>query len=212
MPGHAKKEMNTPLREGGVGSRGERERLVLYLESDHMLFGWAEILHRALIVGLGICLLVYLFRFWLWFPLIGNKHLQSEVPDIWTTTSLHSRSKKAANFCWHSKDVLRQNLNVLPAVQEWAGDLQTPVLPSRPCSVCQSSSLPLSLCLAVSWPCHEVFGGISATKTHCLESQSLRILSMDILSLKCSGEGRLLTAHITPAGKSFACLHHGWEV
>lgn len=121
--------------EKGVGSGGERERLILT---------WNLTIHSSATLryspqdpnGWIGYLFVYLFRFWLWFPWIRSKHLKNEAPNISTTTSLCSGSKKKANFCWCSKDVLKQNISVLPAVEERAGD--TTVLPGQHYHVCWS--------------------------------------------------------------------------
>lgn len=135
--GHAKKEMNTErererIREGW--GRKREGKLYDYLESEPSLrphslqLAW-DILQSC--SGWTGYLFTCLFWFGFWFPSVGNKQLgiKSEATNIPTITSLHSGSKKQALFCWCSKDVLKQNVSVLPAVKEWADDQQI-LLPS----------------------------------------------------------------------------------
>lgn len=142
--------------------------------------------------------LTCLFRFW--FPSVGHKHLKSEATNIPTTTSLHSGSKKKANFCWCSKDVLKQNFRVLPTGKDWAGHQQALLPSSQHCRICCASSWALPICLAVSQPSHEAFRGISAA--NWWELKPSRFPTIEILSLKygCEREMAHSTGNICGGG------------
>lgn len=134
LPGYDKKEMNThTLRKGGEG----KERLILtwnLMDKPSLRphsFSSASLQGPSGWTGYSLTCL-----FWFWFPSVGNKHLKSEATNIPTTTSLHSGSKKKANFCWCSKDVLKQNFRVLPAGKEWAGHQQALLPSSQHCRIC----------------------------------------------------------------------------
>ena len=110
-------------------------------------------------------------------------------------TSLHSGSKKKATFCWCNTDVWKQNLNLLPAGTEPAAAWQPPQ--SSSWQLCWGLLLTLFLVHGHEPTCPEVFGGISATKTHGLGLKLLRSPPWTP-----SLAGGLLPAQVTPAGKA----------
>lgn len=63
MPDHAKKERNTHPQRRGEGAVEERA-INTYLGSDHMFFSYPELPSRALMVGLGIFVSLFMVLVW----------------------------------------------------------------------------------------------------------------------------------------------------